>query len=165
MGTLAGMVAFMLFLLMFYIGISPISIGKFVGFWVPVAAIIWVIIKVKRECFGGYLTYSQGFITGMVTVLTWASFKGFAMYIFMTVINQHVIDQYADFTSKYFDFVENISGEQFMDRTQVMEMIKELTPWKVMLADINMNVLFGSIIAFMVPVIFRKNPPSANHIG
>lgn len=159
MGTLAGMVAFALFVITFYLGISPISIGKFVGCWVPVVAMLLVIRKVKTECFQGYLSYSQGFITGMVTVLIWASFKGFSMYIFMTLLHQPVIEQYADFTDKYIDFFESLTGQPIADKDQTKLLIAELTPWKVMVYDINMNVMFGSFFAFIFPFIFRKNPP------
>ncbi len=157
-GTLAGIAAFALFLLMYYIGLSPISIGKFTGFWIPIVAILWVNLKVRREVLGGYLTYAQGFLTGLLTVLVWSTFKGFSMYIFMILFDQHVIDQYIQFTESYFAFLENFSGESFEQKPEIQEMMKGLTPWKIMLGDINMNIIFGALCTFIIPFITKRTP-------
>lgn len=157
-GTLAGIAAFALFLLLYYIGFSPVSFGKFIGFWIPIGAIIWANMKVRKENLGGYMTYMQGFLCGMVTMLVWCSFKGFAMYIFMTTIDQHVIDQFISFTHQYMELEEELTGEVSKSRSIMEPYLKTLTPWKLMENDISNNVFYGTFVVSITAFITKKQP-------
>jgi hypothetical protein len=157
-GTLAGMVSFGLFLGMYYLGLSPLSVGKFIGFWVPIAAIIWANLQVREKVLAGTMTYFQAFLTGSLTVLVWCTFKGFCMYIFMTAFNQHVIDQYFEFTESYIRYAEQLTGDNIGDQIDLDELKKGVNPWNLMMADISNNTIFGSFISFIVAFITKRAP-------
>ncbi len=156
-GTLAGLVAFALFLILYAVGVSPVSL-KFVGFWIPVVAILYANIHTRRVVLGGNMTYAQGFLCGMITMLIWCSFKGFAMYIFMTLFNQHVIEQYVDFTHKTFEIYENTTNQAMQNKDEVEKFLETLTPWKLMIFDINNNALYGSLLVIISAFITRRLP-------
>jgi hypothetical protein len=157
-GTLAGIISFAIFLILYAVGISPLSIGKFIGFWVPIVAVIWVNIHVREKTLGGAMTYLQAYLSGSVSILVWCTFKGFCMYIFMILFKQHVIDQYFQFTANYISFVENYTGASIQEKIDLKELRAGVTPWGLMMADISNNLIFGSIMTFIIAFFTKRTP-------
>jgi hypothetical protein len=148
-GTLAGMVGVSLFLLMYYAGVSPLGIGKLAGFWVPIGAIIWVHIKMKDSIRQSEKPFFRALASGMITVLIWASFKGFCMYIFMTLFEQQVI-------ADYLELLRNLDSGKFFNPSDMQEITEAATPWNLMVGDISNNIVYGSLIALAGAFISRR---------
>jgi hypothetical protein len=157
-GTLAGIIAFLIFLVMYFIGLSPLGMGKFFGFWVPVAAIFWGTIRIRKEVLGGSITFSQAFGAGLLTMLVWCTFKGFCMYIFMTAFENHVIEQYMDFIRWYFEMASKTGNDDLIKQLDMNEITTAATPWNLMLGDISNNILYGGFIALVSAFILKRNP-------
>jgi hypothetical protein len=158
-GTLAGIAAFLVFLVLYYIGISPIGFGKVMGFWIPVVAVVWTNMKVRDKVLGGFMTYMQAFTIGIITIIVWCTFKGFCMYIFMTAFDQHVLVQYQHFVESFNGFMER-TGQDTSTLDELSQIAKEATPWGLMISDISNNTLFGSFVCFIVSFITMRNRPS-----
>jgi hypothetical protein len=149
-GTLAGIVAFTIFLLMYYLGVSPLGIGKLAGFWVPIGAVVWVNIKIKTHIQETDKPFFQALAAGMITILVWASFKGFCMYIFTTLFEQRVIED-------YLDLLRNLDSGAFFDQMDIDELAEVANPWNIMLGDISNNIVYGSLIALAGSFINRRS--------
>ncbi len=157
-GTLAGIIAFSLFVALYYIGLSPLGVGKFLGFWIPIGAVIWATIKVRDKDLGGTMTYMQAFLSGTITILTWASFKGFCIFIFITSIDHGVVDQYIEFTQGYLKLLEGTGNDALLEQIDMEEIKAAATPWNLMVGDIFNNTFFGTFVAFIVAFITKRSP-------
>ena len=157
-GTLAGLMAFGLFVALYYIGFTPLGPGKLLGLWIPIAAVVWTNLYMRNRVLGGKITYLQAFVSGILTILVWSTCKGFCMYIFIMLGNQRVITQYTDFMQHYVHFVENITGENMSEQIDLEKLIAEATPWKLMVGDISNNISFGVFICFIISFITARSP-------
>lgn len=157
-GTLAGIIAFCIFLLMYAVGVSPLGMGKFLGFWVPIAAIFGSGLKIRKDVLGGNMSFSQAFISGLLTVLVWCTFKGFCIYIFITTFENHVIEQYLDFIRWYFEMAEKTGNADLIKQLNMNDVIAAATPGNLMMGDISNNIIFGSAVAFISAFILKRNP-------
>jgi hypothetical protein len=157
-GTLAGIMAFTLFLLLYYIGISPLGIARFIGMPIPIMAVIWAGLKTRNQVLGGTMTFTQAFLSGSVTVLVWCTFKGFCMYIFMVAFKQHVIEQYIQFWNDYVEFVRVFSKEDASQYIDLELLAKDATPSLLMMGDITNNIIFGSFISMVIAFIIKRAP-------
>lgn len=157
-GTLAGMISFSLFLALYYIGLSPLGVFKIIGVPIPLLAIIWAALKTRKENPGGNITFMQGFLVGSVTTLVWCTFKGFCIYIFITVFKQDVIEQYLQFWTDYVELAKSMNQEDSVSIIDLEEMRKEATAGMLMFKDIGDNLIFGSGISFIVALIVKRVP-------
>ena len=161
---MAGMVAFALFLLMYAIGLSPFGIGKFFGFWVPIAGVFLATTKIRKDTLAGVMTFSQAFISGIITVLVWSTFKGFCIYIFIMSFENHVIDQYLAFIRMYFEMAEKTGNADLIKQFDMNEIITAATPWNLMMGDISNNILFGGVVALISVFILKKTPKQQGNL-
>lgn len=155
-GTLAGLVAFALFWVMYSIGLSPFGIGKLLGFWIPIAAVFGATIRVRKEVLGGVMSFGQAFISGLLTILIWCTCKGFCIYIFISTFENHVIEQYIEFIRMYFETAQKTGSADLIKQFDINEIIATATPWNLMMGDISNNILYGSFVAFISAFILKR---------
>lgn len=156
-GTLAGLTAFGIFLMLYYMGVTPFGIAKFLGTPIPIIAIIWAGLKTRDKGFGGNISFMQAFLVGLITTLIWCTCKGFCMYIFMTVFPQQVIDQYLSFLTEYVEMAKSMDQEEMAGMINLEEIKTQATPMFLMTADISNNLIFGSAVSFVVALIIKRN--------
>jgi hypothetical protein len=157
-GTLAGIIAFAIYMAVYAVGVSPYGMGRYLGFWVPILAVLWTTYKVRKDVLGGAITFPQAFSVGLLTILTWCTFKGFCSYIFITMFENHVLDQYVEFLKWYYELLEKTDNKEFAQQFDMNDMISKATAWNLMLADISNNILYGSGITLISALIFKKQP-------
>jgi len=159
-GTLAGLTAFGIFLMLYYLGVTPFGVGKYLGTPIPIIAIIWAGIKTKRGFFNGDITFMQAFLIGLITTLIWCTCKGFCMYIFMTAFPQQVIEQYLQFLTEYVELAKSMNQDEMANMFNLEEIKTQATPMFLMTADISNNLIFGSAISFIVALIIKRKKVS-----
>lgn len=158
MGTLAGIASFMLFLILYYIGISPLGIAKIIGIPVPIILLVLLGLRTRKlipaEELSKMLVFKQLLLKGFVLIMVWCSFKSFCIYIFITIFEPDVITQYIEFTKNYVAFLDRFTPE---DLTKVIDMEaieRDATPGTLAAADAVNNTIFGGIINFLIAAIF-----------
>jgi hypothetical protein len=157
-GTLAGMVSVAFFLALYYVGLSPLGPFKYIGFPVPILAIMWAAFKTRKEYLGGNMTFMQGFLLGSVTTLVWCTFKGFCIYIFLTVFEQHVIEQYIQFWVDYIEVAKSMGQVNSVNMIDLEDIKANATPIDLMFGDISNNLVFGSGMSFIIGLILKRVP-------
>jgi hypothetical protein len=93
-GTVAGLVMFSLFLVLYYAGIHPLLFGQLVLIPVPMLATIWAARRIKHGVLRGKITFRRAFYTGVVTSFIAISLCSILAYIFMSMIDTTVLDSY-----------------------------------------------------------------------
>ncbi len=157
-GTLAGLCAFGLFLSLYYLGVSPFGLGRVLGVPIAVTAIIWTQIATRNKVLGGNITFLQAFMVGSITTLIWCTCKGFCMYIFMTVFEQQVIEQYLTFLTEYIELAKSMNQEDAVSMIDMEEIRNQTSPSSLMIADISNNIMFGSLVSFISALIIKRTP-------
>src|SRR5688572_9877069 len=149
MGTLAGIASFMLFLILYYIGISPLGVAKIIGIPVPIILLVLLGLRTRKlippEELSKMLVFKQLLLKGFVMIMVWCSFKSFCIYIFITIFEPDVIAQYIEFTKNYIAFLDKLSPEDISSLVDMEAIERDATPGALAVADAVNNTIFGGI--------------------
>ncbi len=140
----------------FYVIGNPFSkVSQYLSYPVILAGIIWGQISYKKEL-GGFATYGQVFLAGLLTMVFASIISSIYTYLLYTVIDPSLQEQLRLFTEEQMLAKGNVPEEQ-------MEMALEMTakfqtPTMMVIWGILGGALIGTIVSLITAIFIKKNP-------
>jgi hypothetical protein len=165
-GSLAGAIAFALFLVYFYVlGMNPLGGIKFLSIFVPVVVMYFSMKKYKEVEGEGFMTYGQGFVAGLIFSFVYASLNGMLIYLYGLVIDGSFLELFIT------DNLETLGQTKdqmisLLGEGTYKEMIAEFQNiglGDLALSDFQSKLMGGIIITLIMAAILRQNPPVFDH--
>ena len=91
-GTIAGMVYFLLFVLLYYAGLNPLGKWSYLGVWIPFVVIFLGIKHLRDRELGGNISFGKAVGSGMLISFVFASLFGILSYSFGSFIATDVVE-------------------------------------------------------------------------
>ena len=160
--SLAGLIAFALFLTSYYVlSLNPFGAIKFFGLAVP-ALLMYTAVKKYKEVEGeGFLTYGKGFVAGVMFTFVYASLSAMLIYLYGLLIDGSFVEFFInDNLQSLGEAKEQILA--FMGEDTYKEMIAEFQKFdlaSLAMGDFQSKTIGGFIIALIVAAILKQNPP------
>ncbi|MCX7745125.1 MAG: DUF4199 domain-containing protein [Flavobacteriales bacterium] len=161
-GTLAGLLSYILYMGLYALGKSPLTNWRYVGIWIPALFIFLSIRRVKIISQEYQFTFGRAFYTGMLTVLVMASLKAFLIYITITITGEGIIDQ-------YFEELERVKQQLLENNEPLLPLMNDLEGLRkqfdarmVSILEFNMQVFGGLVLSLITAALLysRKKPES-----
>ncbi len=160
--SLAGLIAFALFLTSYYVlSLNPFGAIKFFGLAVP-ALLMYTAVKKYKEVEGeGFLTYGRGFIAGVMFTFIYASLSAMMIYLYGLTVDGSFVDFFIN------DNLQSLGEAKdqiisFMGEATYKEMIEEFQKFdlaSLAMGDFQSKTIGGFIIALVVATILKQKPP------
>ena len=160
--SLAGLIAFALFLTSYYVlSLNPFGAIKFFGLAVP-ALLMYTAVKKYKEVEGeGFLTYGRGFIAGVMFTFIYASLSAMMIYLYGLTVDGSFVDFFIN------DNLQSLGEAKdqiisFMGEATYKEMIEEFQKFdlaNLAMGDFQSKTIGGFIIALVVATILKQKPP------
>lgn len=162
-GSLAGAIAFALFLVIYYgLGSNPFGMWKFLILVVP-AVLMYRSVRNYRETEGeGFLTYGQGLMAGIVFGFVYASLNAMLIYLYGLTIDGGYVEAFK------LDNLETLGQSKdqligFIGENQYREMINEIesmTLGGLAFGDFQSKSIGVFLMALIVAGILKQTPPT-----
>ncbi|HET6244845.1 MAG: DUF4199 domain-containing protein [Bacteroidetes bacterium] len=160
-GSIAGVVAFSIFLIIYMLGYNPLGSYSWVGAWVPIVFIILGIKKHRDQNLEGFITYGQAFGMGFMITFIFASLFGLLVYIFGTVVDPGIVEmtrsESLEAMQQASDQMPQIFSEELYDK--MIEQLEAITISSLSFSEFT-NKLFWGIIISLLAAAFLKHSKS-----
>lgn len=160
-GGVASITSFIIFVLLYIFGSNPFGNLSWLGAFIPILFIVMGSIKVRDELFGGIISYSKVFITGMIITVAWS--LGFAIlaFLFCQFIEPNIITWHIQDTLVNMEQASQFLSEEMMEAA--MEEIEKMTLFDVIQGDFINKIIGGLIISLISSAFIKKNEPMFNN--
>ena len=159
MGTWGGLAAFAYFFLLWLTPYSPLGLGRFGGFWIPVLFVflaVWKQMKAQRE--EGY-SFREAFFTGMATALVLGFLKAVLVYMMIAFIDPGIISEYFNETISWLEWSRAFApdGQKVDDQIElVREAMKKTTAFNTAASEINLYFMGALPVSLLAALIFNR---------
>jgi hypothetical protein len=161
-GSIAGLVAFVFFLIVYYLlGMNPFGGIKFLGLAIP-AAFMYFSVRRYRETEGeGFLKYGKGFMVGVMFTFIYSSLSAMLVYLYGLTIDGSFVEF---FVNENLNAIGQAKDQliDFIGKDAYQEMIdefKKIDVGSLAFSDFQSKTMGGVIIALIIAAILRQNPP------
>lgn len=165
-GSTAGLIAFGLFLLFYFLGFNPIGNISWLSFWVPIPFIYKGIKEIRESEYEGFISYGQAFKQGVIISFIYASLFAMLIYIFGTFIDgsfiEEFIEQAAMDLEETKELMTGIISEAVYE--QSLDQILDLTPAQHARSDFFNKFIFGIIVSLIAAYNLKKPKPIFDNI-
>lgn len=160
-GAMSGLACFAMFLLLYYSGLNPIGPASWLAVWIPPLFIFLAIRRFRDVELAGFINYSSALMTGIFTATSGALLYALIVYIFGTLIDPAMIDNFkemmlADF-EKSEEMMRSIIGDSMYE--QSLEEMKKTTLKSIAMNDFFTKCMGGGIISVIAAAIMKRKPP------
>jgi hypothetical protein len=152
-GSMAGVAAFVIFLLIYVAGGNPLGGMSWLAAWVPILFIVLGIKKHRDQNLGGYISYGQALGTGVIISLVFASLYAILVYLFGTLIDDVIVTMTKEESMKGMDAMSQYLSEEMYD--QIIEELEKTSVVTLARGEL-FNKTFGGIIITLIAAAFLK---------
>jgi len=167
-GAILGLILIIFSVLLYVMGIMPVTTRSII--LIPVISfaimLVFLIITMKgyrNKALGGYITFSDAFLLGLLIIVFSSIISGFYGLIFNLIIDP-------GYTDRVYEGLKNWTYETYLNmglnETQIdaaMETIEQqqakLTPLRSFYSSVLSSAIFGSIVSLIISAFIRKDPP------
>ena len=160
--SMAGIIAFILFLIYYYLGYNPFGNIRFLSVWVPVLFIYKTIKKIREEN-NDYITYGSALQNGIFFSFIYSSFSSILVYLFALLLpNQLVERQIIELNTNLVE-LEKLAGMFNKDTYNLMlnsiEIAIENTNIRTLAwSEFQFKLMGGIFISLIISFILKKKP-------
>ncbi len=158
-GAMSGLGSFLIFLLIYWTGTSPLGPASWLGSWIPVVFMVYATINYRDKESGGTLSYWRSFRVGFLTAACGGFLFALLVYVFGMVIDPDMVDHFKQESLKYLQQTEDLSksvfGEEIYDSS--VENIEKLTLANICSQEFMNKTLGGLLTAFVTAAILKKS--------
>jgi len=166
-GGIQGVATFALFILLYMIGINPLGNASWLGAWIPVLIISKSTRSYRDNELEGFISYGEGFRMGFLTAAAGGLLSALLVFIFCTLVDGTLIDEFKNQTLMQLEQVENqmkgLIGDTFYDNA--VDTYNKINLQTVVSGEFFNKLLGGLIISLITAAIYKKDkpfiPPSA----
>jgi len=153
-GVMSGLTSILVFVLIYFSGNSPLGQSSWLGVWVPVVFIPLAIKFHRNKNLEGYITFGQGFFTGIKTTFFAALLFSLLVYLFGAVIDGNLLESYKEEAMVGMEEVRPYFSENMIDAA--LENLDKMTMSSVAFNEFLTKMLGGAIISLIAAAAYRK---------
>jgi hypothetical protein len=157
-GSIAGLISFGIFLLIYVMGKNPLGNMSLLGIWVPVVFIYLGIKKHRDTFFKGYISFGQAFGQGALTSFIYASLFAILVYIFGIFVDDTIVDLFITEAIQAMDQVSGMLSEEMYNEMydKFIEELEGITLSAISLSEFRSKLIWGIIISLVVAAFLKK---------
>lgn len=157
-GTAAGLVSFVIFILVYLAFSSPLEYAQWLMFWVPVVGIYLLIKKYRDEINGGFISFGNAFQISGVFGLIYSSFVAIAIYLFVWLVDGSIFEKFKNSSvSRMEEQLEKMGDSGF---TKVLEQaiaeIEKMTLESFALSQFYNRIFWTIFLSLVMAAIMKK---------
>ena len=161
-GSQAGLIAFILFLIYYYLGFNPFGNIRFLTVWVPIL-FVFKTIKAVREDRNGFISYGSALQNGIFFSFIYSSFSSILVYLFAIIFPNHLIETQVNELNKNLEELEKLSGIFSKETYELMissiEIAIENTNIRTLAwSEFQFKLMGGVFISLIISFILKKKP-------
>ena len=155
-GALSGIGIFLFYMLLYFMGYNLFGPATMAGIWIP-AVFVVLAMKFHRDSnLKGSITYGQALLMGFITTLFSASLFGLAFYLFGTLVDPGILDNYQQQAALSIEEGKSILSETMYEKA--MESIELVTVGSLAFSESFNKILGGGIISLIAAAILQRKP-------
>ena len=154
-GTIAGLLSFMLFIILYAIVKNPLGEVSYIGFWIPVLFIILAVRSYKNNYGEGHITYGKAFRTGAYTGFFMAFLFSIMFYLFMKIYDPSILERHKTYLTEQLEFRKELWSESFYQLS--LESIDKTTIGSLAWNEFSIKFI-GAFITSLIVAAFFKSP-------
>ena len=154
-GVYLAIVLILLSVVFYVTGNTFSKTAQYLTYPIIIAGIIWGQITYKKEL-GGYSTYGQMFVAGLLTMLFASVLSSIYTYLLYSIIDPSLQEQLRIFTEEQMIAQGKVPEEQ-MEMALKMT-AKFQTPVMMSIMAIVMGTIFGAVVSLITAIFIKKNP-------
>lgn len=155
-GALSGIASFIVFLAIYFKGMNPLGSVSWIGAWIPIVFICLSTKFYRDHYLSGFMTYGQAMKTGLLTALAASFLFVLLIYIFATVIDASIIEQYKNEMRSGMEETKFMFSREMFE--QGMESIEKLTMATISYNDFFMKMIGALLVSLITAAVYRKQP-------
>ena len=153
-GVYLAIVLILLSVIFYVTGLTFSKTAQYSTYPILIAGIIWGQISYKKEL-GGFSTYGQMLLAGLLTMVFASIISSIYTYILYTIIDPSLQEQMRIFTEE--QLVQRGIPEEQMEMSLKMAS-KFQTPVMMVVMGIVVGAFMGLIISLITAIFIKKNP-------
>ncbi|MFI5220132.1 MAG: DUF4199 domain-containing protein [Bacteroidia bacterium] len=155
-GAMSGISSFGLFLILYVKGINPLGPSSWLGAWIPVVFICIATRYYRDRILGGFITYWQGFRTGMLTAICGSFLFALFIYSFAKIYGTDIVELFKNDAIQGMEDAKYILGDDLYD--QGMESLEKITIGTMASNDFFTKMLGAVLVCLITAAAYRKLP-------
>lgn len=159
-GTLAGLVASSVFVLMCLAGINPFDGGSIAIAVIPVAFIYQGSRKARERELQEF-NYGKAFKAGLYIAFFYASLYAVLIYIYLHFYGDDIVEETKNNTLDKLEMLEGKLGSSMYEKA--IEGVENISAGNLALGRYWNNLIWGVIISLVTSAVLRKKPNPFSH--
>ncbi|MCC6385595.1 MAG: DUF4199 domain-containing protein [Bacteroidia bacterium] len=155
-GALSGIGSFLIFIAIYLKGSNPLGIASWLGAWIPIVFICIATKYYRDRILGGFITYGNAFMIGVLTVFCASVLFALLIYIFGVFTNEAFIQVHIQETLANLDESKMFIGSKLYKET--LERVENMTLGEAIYQDLFSKMVGGVIIALITAAYYRRKP-------
>jgi Protein of unknown function (DUF4199) len=159
-GALSGLVAFVIFLLLYWANLNPLGPASWLGAWVPILFMALATRHYRKYENGGYLMYWNGFRISFLTACSSAFVYGALSWFFVSYVDGELLDRFKQESLEAMELSEgmmkSIVGESAFD--QSVQSITNMEMAELTSTDVFNKIIGGIFCAFIIAAFYKREP-------
>jgi len=154
-GTLAGLIASLLFVVLGMAGVNPFD-GATLG--IAVIPVVFIVAGTKkiREEENQVLTFGTAFRSGLFIAFFYASLYAILVYLYLNFFGGNLVEETKNTTIDRLELVEGKMPVSLYNKA--IESAENISAGALALSRYWNNLIWGVLISLTTSFIFRKNP-------
>ena len=157
-GAISGLFCFVIFILLYKTGINPLGPGSWLAIWVPPLFIFLATKRFRNEELNGFISFGAGFRTGFLTASSGALLYALLIYIFGTIIDPSVLDNFKEIMLVELEQTESmmrsVLGDSIYEKS--IEEINNTTFKSMAMNDFFNKCISGAIFSLITAAILKR---------
>ena len=160
-GGILGASSFAMFLIIYLTGNNPLGNASWLGAWIP-AVVIAVAVKSYRTHEGeGFISYGEGFRTGLITALLGGVLSALLIYIFCTLFDSTLVERFKADSLAQLELMEGQFKSMLSDKMydQAVDAYNNIDLQSIAMNDFFNKLLSGIILSLIIAAVYKRNKP------
>ncbi len=152
-GALAGLSAFVAFLVYYLVGSNPLGNVEWFTAWIPIVFIYHGTKRWRDEVFSGFMNYGKAFLAGIIITAGYALLYGMLAYLFVLLVDGSIFEVHLDEIMQGMEQARRFMGDEATD--QMMMEIDKMTLFSAISGNA-FNKFFGGLVVSLIAAAILK---------
>lgn len=155
--ALSGIIHFILALLLIMVAMNPMGQSGWLIAWVPIVFMALACRNIRRDYFGGYISYWKVFRISFLTGGASAFLFGLLIYIYGAYFNSELLEIFKQEVFESLELTKSFIGDALYESG--MDNLEKTTMFSAANSDF-LNKILGTLLAsFIIAAFFKNNKP------
>lgn len=155
-GAMSGIGTFLVFLALYFRGVNPLGSASWLGAWIPIVFISISTKYYRDRILGGFITYWQGFRTGLLTGVCSSLLFALAVFIFVKLFSPEILDAFKEMEKQGWEASKEVFSDEIYEMG--MEEVEKITIGKMAYGIFLRTMIGTALVSFVTAAAYRKLP-------